>query len=118
VNIVQNGATEDVWGTSAAAPLWAGLTAVLDQQLEASPDGKALGFFNPILYQELQGAGLTDVVSGTNATSAVTTDNSQILMPTNIGYTAKTGWDMTTGWGVPDGTTLLTDLENLLKKKN
>ncbi len=39
---------QGVGGTSAVAPLWAGLIACINQQL-----GTALGYFNPLLYNEL-----------------------------------------------------------------
>ena len=44
--IVLNGATTQIGGTSAVAPLWAGLTALINQAA-----GKSLGFFLPTLYQ-------------------------------------------------------------------
>jgi kumamolisin len=109
-----------VGGTSAAAPLWAGLTAILDQQLEAQPDGLPLGFFNSILYLQLEADGITnattDITSGTNATGYFPSPDNTVYVPTGIGYTAGPGWDMTTGWGTPNGQDLLDDLENLLNK--
>ena len=38
------------WGTSAAAPLWAGFTALANQQLSAN-GGEYVGFINPAIYQ-------------------------------------------------------------------
>jgi kumamolisin len=77
-------------GTSAVAPLMAGLTARLNQAL-----GKPVGFVNPALYGQAASAGaFVDITSG------------------SIGaYTAKAGWDACTGLGRPDGDKLLAALE-------
>jgi len=79
-------------GTSAVAPLWAGLIALINQQ-----QGQTIGFLNPILYQNytqlVQSGALRDVTSG---------DNGE--------YNAMTGWDACTGLGTPDGAKLLAAL--------
>jgi kumamolisin len=78
-----------IGGTSAVAPLWAGLVALLNQKL-----GKPVGYLNPLLYGSLAGKGaLRDIVSGNNGS-----------------YSAATGWDPCTGWGSPIGTKLLSAL--------
>ncbi|HKV60050.1 MAG TPA: S53 family peptidase [Ktedonobacteraceae bacterium] len=76
-------------GTSAVAPLWAGLIALLNQQL-----GQSVGFLNPILYQNL------DFFAQVNALQDVTSGN-------NGSYAAQQGWDACTGLGSPDGANLL-----------
>jgi len=73
-----------IGGTSAVAPLWAGLIALLNQQL-----GRPVGFVNPALYK-----------IGTSAFRDITTGN-------NDGYTAAPKWDACTGLGSPNGTALL-----------
>jgi kumamolisin len=74
-----------VGGTSAVAPLWAGLIALINEQL-----GNSVGFINPLLYsQGAEGGGLHDITSGNNGA-----------------YKAGPGWDPCTGLGSPDGTTL------------
>ncbi len=78
-----------VGGTSAVAPLWAGLVALLNQQL-----GTPVGFLNPKLYALTPGA-FHDITSGTNDDA-------------NLGYySARAGWDPCTGLGTPNGTALL-----------
>jgi kumamolisin len=83
-------------GTSAAAPLYAGLIAVLSAAL-----GKPVGFLNPTLYM---------------LSSSVCRDISPPPGPTNnslngvTGYPAGPGWDACTGWGSIDGTALLLGL--------
>ncbi len=82
-------------GTSAVAPLWAGLVALINQQL-----GQSVGFLNPILYQNY------DLFAQVNALQDVTSGN-------NGGYSAKQGWDACTGLGSPDGANLLDALNAL-----
>jgi kumamolisin len=77
--IVVGGQTITVGGTSAVAPLWAGLVALINGSL-ATP----AGFINPDLYA--QPAALRDITSGTNGA-----------------YSAVVGWDACTGLGSPDG---------------
>jgi kumamolisin len=75
-----------IGGTSAVAPLWAGLVALLNQKL-----GHRVGFLNPLLYGSAVGTGsFRDITSGNNGA-----------------YPAKAGWDACTGWGTPVGTKLL-----------
>ena len=76
-----------IGGTSAVAPLWAGLTALLNQQL-----GRRVGFLNPVLYGELS-SDCNDITSGSNGA-----------------YQAGPGWDACTGWGSPNGAALLKGL--------
>ncbi|HXK09356.1 MAG TPA: S53 family peptidase [Vicinamibacteria bacterium] len=79
-------------GTSAVAPLWSGLVALLNQGL-----GKPVGFINPLLYQSPNNATcFRDIVSGDNG-----------AFPSSKKYAAGTGWDACTGWGSPKGTALL-----------
>jgi kumamolisin len=78
-----------VGGTSAVAPLWAGLIALLNQAL-----GKPVGFLNPTLYALSSSSGVfRDITSGNNGA-----------------YSAGRGWDACSGLGVADGTKLLTAL--------
>lgn len=83
-NILVDGTAEVVGGTSAVAPLWAALVALLNQHL-----GKQLGDVNPSLYALL----------GTDAFRPITQGN-------NGGYSAGPGWNACTGLGPPDGTVL------------
>jgi kumamolisin len=87
--IVLNGNTTPIGGTSAVAPLWAGLTALINQ---AAPE--PLGFFLPTLYQNPQV--MRDITQGNNKPTG-----------SNLGYTAGPGWDACTGLGAPIGTALL-----------
>ena len=74
-------------GTSAAAPLWSGFMALLDQDLAAKGMRKA-GFANPIIYDigarnaSLPGPPFHDITEGNN-----------------LVYLVTPGWDYATGWG-------------------
>jgi subtilase family serine protease len=85
-------------GTSASAPLWAGLIALADQYA-----GRHLGSVNSAIYRIGRGPqyhkAFHDVTSG---------DNSVSFPPETItGYQAKAGWDPVTGWGSPDASVLV-----------
>jgi kumamolisin len=87
--ILVDGEQEIVGGTSAVAPLWAGLIALLNQQL-----GKNVGFLNPQIYP-LGEAPFFDITSGNNGA-----------------FSAGAGWDPCTGLGSPNGQLLLTSLQS------
>jgi kumamolisin len=72
-----------IGGTSAVAPLWAALIALINQSL-----GKPAGLINPALYQNSGSAqDFNDITSGNNGA-----------------YSAGPGWDACTGLGSPIGT--------------
>jgi kumamolisin len=95
-----NGNAAVVGGTSAVAPLWAGLMALLNQSTGAKP-----GFINDILYSTAP-AGFQDITDGTNAIPQVT--QGTVTQPPTAGYQAGTGWDPCTGLGSPNGQALQT----------
>ena len=75
-----------IGGTSAVAPLCAGLIALINQQV-----GNPVGFLNPVLYSEpAQQEAFRDIVSGDNGD-----------------YEAGPGWDACTGLGSPHGDKIL-----------
>ena len=101
--IYNNGATTTGgWGTSFAAPLWAGFTALANQQA-ASRGLPPLGFLNPLIYEIGQGSfyqsAFHDITTGNNTNG---------YSPTN--YFATAGYDLCTGWGTPNGTNLINAL--------
>lgn len=83
--IMVNGATQVVGGTSAVAPLWAGLMARIN-----AATGKPAGFFLPALYAAANT--LNDITEGNNMPAG-----------TSLGYSAGPGWDACTGLGSPNG---------------
>jgi len=83
-------------GTSYAAPLWAGLIAMANQQAANRGDSN-IGFLNPTLY---------DVATGSRFSS----DFHDITSGNNGGFSAVSGFDLVTGWGSPIGASLINDL--------
>ncbi|MGE5698255.1 MAG: S8 family serine peptidase [Candidatus Sericytochromatia bacterium] len=85
-------------GTSQAAPIWAGLAAVMNQYLVAN-GGQPLGALNPLLYRVASGAArpaFRDVSLGANAVD-----------------TASPGYDLVTGLGPPNVDNLVRNLLEL-----
>jgi subtilase family serine protease len=86
-------------GTSASAPLWAGIIALADQYAK-----RHLGFVNPAIYRIARSShyhqAFHDVTAGNSNTAE--------FPPTTItGYRAGLGWDPVTGWGSPDAQVLI-----------
>ena len=98
--IADNGIEEPgTGGTSAAAPLWAGFMALVNQQATEAAR-PPIGFLNPTIYaigkSPLYAATFHDIVIGDNTSPA----------STNLFY-AVPGYDLCTGWGTPAGTNLI-----------
>jgi kumamolisin len=92
-SVLIDGQNEIIGGTSAVAPLWAGLIALINQKL-----GQPVGFLNPLLYP-LGSKPFYDITKGNNGY-----------------YNAAVGWDPCTGMGSPNGAALLTALEGSARK--
>jgi len=80
-----------VGGTSAAAPLWAGLIAGINETLT-----KDVGYLNSLLYLDVNSDAFVDITEGSNGK-----------------WRAGTGWDACTGLGRPRGDVLLCELRRL-----
>jgi len=80
-----DGQTLVIGGTSAVAPLWAGLIALANAQNKTTA-----GFINPTLYTAAAKKAFHDITSGNNG-----------------GFTAGPGWDACTGQGSPIGTAIV-----------
>ena len=104
VYVRADGVNHNVGGTSCAAPLWAGFTALVNQQAAAS--GKpTVGFINPAVDAICTGAAYTsafhDITTGNNTSGS---------SPTK--FYAVAGYDLCTGWGTPAGQNLINALAN------
>ncbi len=86
----------NVGGTSAAAPLWAGSTALINQYL-LSKGKTVLGYANPALYT------VFNALPSLSPFHDVTTG-------TNLYYPAGPGYDMASGIGSPDVNNIAQDL--------
>jgi subtilase family serine protease len=86
-------------GTSASAPLWAGVIALADQYA-----GRHLGLVNPAIYRiarsPLYRRAFHDITAGT-------ANAARFPRGTIAGYRAGPGWDPVTGWGSPDAQVLV-----------
>ncbi len=78
----------EVGGTSAAAPLWAGSTALINGYLQQQGKSR-MGFANPVLY-------------GLENSQAQFTPFHDVTSGTNLYYPATTNYDEASGWGSPD----------------
>jgi kumamolisin len=87
-SVLVDGQQATFGGTSAVAPLWAALVALLNERR-----GIPIGFVNSILYRS-GGGSFRDVTSGNNSLGDAPA------------YTAGPGWDACTGLGSPDGKAL------------
>ena len=88
---------QSIAGTSAAAPLWASLTALADQNC-----GCALGFLNTALYNI--------AAAGSGSFNDITVGNNDYLGDHKGAYPATTGYDMASGLGSPIAATLAAQL--------
>jgi kumamolisin len=84
-DVIVDGKPMPVGGTSAVAPLWAGLIALSNAQ-----NGSNAGFINPQLYAANENALFRDIVLGNNGA-----------------FSAKRGWDACTGLGSPKGAAII-----------
>lgn len=91
-NVLLDGSEGVIGGTSAVAPLWAGLIALMNQEI-----GTNVGFFHWDLYSTLKDKALNDITSGNNGT-----------------YAAAKGWDACTGQGSPNGQAILALLKAII----
>jgi kumamolisin len=85
-NILVDGESTVIGGTSAVAPLWAALVALINEDT-----GKPIGYLNPLIYnQAVENSGFHDITEGNNGA-----------------FSAADGWDPCTGLGSPDGAKLM-----------
>ena len=96
VKFVLNGQVVVGGGTSQSAPIWAGLTAVMNQYLLEN-NGTLIGDIHPLLYRIAEGAprpAYRDITLGGNAVDS-----------------AGPGYDLVTGLGTPDIDNLVRNLQ-------
>jgi tripeptidyl-peptidase-1 len=95
--VVINGQSLGVSGTSASSPVVAGFAALVNAKLAAN--GKSsLGFINPTLYKAGSGS-FNDITSGNNKCAAQGTFRTVCC---DQGFEATAGWDPLTGLGSVD----------------
>ena len=84
-NVLVDGQHDVIGGTSAVAPLWAGLIALLNQKLQTR-----VGYINPSIYRAAESNCFHDITVGNNGA-----------------FSCAKGWDAVTGLGSPIGVQLL-----------
>jgi kumamolisin len=95
--ICHDGTCDGGWGgTSFAAPEWAGYLSLANQQAVAHGHA-TVGFVNPALYTIGEG-------------SSYTSNFHDILTGSNGGFSCVAKFDLVTGWGSPNGATLINTL--------
>lgn len=88
-NVLVDGQSTVIGGTSAVAPLWAGLVALMNAITQ-----KPTGYLNPEIYtQAVESAGFHEITQGNNGA-----------------FSAGPGWNPCTGLGSPIGAQLLAAL--------
>ncbi|MEI9961560.1 MAG: protease pro-enzyme activation domain-containing protein, partial [Limisphaerales bacterium] len=104
--IYGNGRAGVVGGTSCAAPLWAGFTALVNQQ--AKINGRpSVGFLNPAIYA------IASTTNYANCFYDVTIGNNTNSDSANL-FFAVTNYDLCTGLGTPKGTNLINALVSVI----
>ncbi len=104
LDVYQDGFWALAGGTSAAAPLWAGIMAIANQMA-----GRPLGFINPALYKlaasSTYAQDFHDITQGNNSNPEARVN----------GYNAVAGWDPVTGLGSPNAVKLVPDLISAMR---
>lgn len=95
-----------VGGTSAAAPCWAAITALIDESL-ARQSLPAVGFVNPALY-----------LFGSDPAGLPAPAFHQVGLGSNLHYLAGGNWNAASGLGSPDVTHLTQDFEWYERRTN
>ena len=101
IKVIVDGTVYTFGGTSAVAPLWAGVVAIANQII-----GKNLGLINPFLYSLL--------TTGPSSTAPF----HDITVGNNGDFFARRGWDNCTGLGTPNVANLIFSLGRLPAVKN
>ena len=115
IEIVFGGVPGTFWGTSAAAPMWAGFIALVNQLISQSDPGAGLaGFINPTLYDigltrgtpvDLYSACFNDIADGVSNADGwpgpVLINGQPSGVVISEGFTSVPGYDLCTGLGSP-----------------
>lgn len=103
--IIQSGRDVGVQGTSAAAPTFNGMVALLNSARIAT-NQSTMGFLNPWLYSANVTAAFNDITAGTSTgcdgQSRFNGGPNGSPVVANAGFPAVAGWDAVTGLGTPD----------------
>jgi len=101
-----------VGGTSAAAPAFAGIMALVAEARGSASDNYRLGQVDNVLYQQVThnySAVFHDITTGNNAVYCATGSANCGSNHFMLGYNAGTGYDLASGLGSVDATALVND---------
>ncbi|WP_263409257.1 protease pro-enzyme activation domain-containing protein [Terriglobus tenax] len=95
-------------GTSVSTPIFAGILALIEQKT-----GSRIGNANPTIYalanSAYSSATFHDITTGDNKMPCQSGTTDCPAGTTSIGYSATTGYDLATGWGSVDVSSLVTN---------
>ena len=110
-----------VGGTSCGSPQWAAIFALVNQA-RASGGHEAIGSANAALYRLAERQSESDRSARSDSESSpavfhdVTTGNN--ALDSTVGFSAKPGYDLTTGWGTPNVANLIAALAGSRSERN
>jgi tripeptidyl-peptidase-1 len=100
--VIIDGVTINVYGTSASAPVFAAMVSLINSK-RYELNMPSLGFLNPALYAAAQNLTqalmYNDVINGNNSCCAA---SEAPFTCCAAGFNAASGWDPATGWGSVD----------------
>jgi kumamolisin len=102
VAVYEGGQVGPVGGTSQSTPIWAGMTALINEYLKKQ-GAHPIGFMNPALYTLA-------------ATHQLYPPFHDVTVGDNLYYPATPGYDLATGLGTPDAWNLARDLVRYQKE--
>ncbi len=107
----EQGGLTPIGGTSASAPSFAGIVAILNQAVVAKGGQAGLGNINPMLYS-LYGSNGTlkafhDIVTGSNKVPCTVGTDPGCPAGATYGFDATTGYDLASGLGTIDAAKLV-----------
>jgi uncharacterized protein (TIGR03437 family) len=108
--VYTDGAISIFGGTSAGTPVFAGILALLNQQVVRTGASPGLGNINPRLYALAQSSPeiFHDVTSGNNRVTITCRPTARLCSSGTFGYDAAAGYDLASGLGSIDAHKLLT----------
>jgi len=108
-NASENNLVDAVGGTSAGAPTFAGILALLNQAINQATGSNGLGNVNPMLYAlaATSPTAFHDITSGNNNAPCTSGTTNCPAGTTSFGFSAGPGYDQVTGLGSLDVANLI-----------
>ena len=97
LTIIQ-GTQFNMYGTSASAPVFAGMISLVNAERERNGKG-TVGFINPALYSAQNSGRYNDILSGSNKCCGASATSGEQQYCCASGFETAIGWDPVTGFG-------------------